>query len=324
MRSFVGWVLVLTVGGMPLVGCKDDGGTGGSGGSSACTGDLCDEAQPKASCELLSEECTQAVELGLTPEQCDDLSNFVFCTPRDGTGGAGGSGGVGGGGAGGDGGAGGTGGGGDGGAGGDGGILFCEEDACAESETQRMRCQLGILYCEEEFPNEEECAAFVDEYFCRFTVSQVFVTSETFTGNLGGLAGADNTCTSAAAAADLSGGWTAWLSDAMDDARDRIPDVRYERLDGTVVANDKDDLTDGIIAAPINVDETGATVGQSEVWTGTNEEGTVDGFHCGTWTRETEMATARWGTTTETNSSWTSDGEDVCATERRLYCFFSP
>ena len=39
-------------------------------------------------------------------------------------------------------------------------------------------------------------------------VVQVFVTSETFDGNLGGLAGADTQCTSAANTAGYGGNWT--------------------------------------------------------------------------------------------------------------------
>jgi hypothetical protein len=56
-------------------------------------------------------------------------------------------------------------------------------------------------------------------------------------------------------AAGLSGIWTAWLSDENTDARDRIPDGQYQLLDETLVTNDKDDLTDGMLKATINLDE---------------------------------------------------------------------
>jgi hypothetical protein len=54
-------------------------------------------------------------------------------------------------------------------------------------------------------------------------------SSQRFTGDLGGLAGADTICTAMAAA--LGGNWTAWLSDADANVRDRILDAEYRLLD---------------------------------------------------------------------------------------------
>jgi hypothetical protein len=77
---------------------------------------------------------------------------------------------------------------------------------------------------------------------------RVFVTSETFGADLGGVTGADAKCQAAAdavVAAELDGRtwtWTAWISDSTGDAIDRIPDGRYRLLDNTLVALDKDDL----------------------------------------------------------------------------------
>lgn len=83
----------------------------------------------------------------------------------------------------------------------------------------------------------------------------VFVTSEKFNGNFVGVAGADTACNTAAqknptlATRDFK----AWLSEQGKSASSRIvhePALRYERLDGRIVANDWNDLVDGNLAKP--------------------------------------------------------------------------
>ena len=53
-----------------------------------------------------------------------------------------------------------------------------------------------------------------------------FVTSGTFTGNLGGLAGVDAKCNAAALSAGLTGMFVAWLSTPQTNAIDRIGSAR--------------------------------------------------------------------------------------------------
>src|SRR5262245_59197581 len=104
----------------------------------------------------------------------------------------------------------------------------------------------------------------------------VFVTSQLFTGNLGGLVGADAKCQQLADGAQLPGAFKAWLSDSTTDARDRLTQatVPYIRVDGIQIADGFQDLVDGSLDAPINVTEQGDTVPPFQlVWTGTNEEG---------------------------------------------------
>jgi hypothetical protein len=140
-------------------------------------------------------------------------------------------------------------------------------------------------------------------------VVPVFVTSIPSTGNLGGLEGADQFCQDAAGAAGLSGTWTAWLSDDTADARDRIPDGEYRLVDGTVVAIDLDDLTNGDLEAAINLDESGGGAGAASVWTGTQPDGTSvppdpafgESSNCSNWT------------SSEQETSCTAGGDDNCA-----------
>lgn len=59
---------------------------------------------------------------------------------------------------------------------------------------------------------------------------KVFVTSLNFSG--GELFLADNLCQQIAKKASLPGRYTAWLSTSTKDAKDKIPDGRYVRVDG--------------------------------------------------------------------------------------------
>ncbi len=122
----------------------------------------------------------------------------------------------------------------------------------------------------------------------------VFVTSATFNGNLGGLAGADDPCEALASAAGRVGTWRAILSDSTTDASARITVTGPIRdTVGTLVANNAADLSDGSIASPIARDENGAAVvpALSFVFTGTAADGTgnlsvalADRPFCNDWT----------------------------------------
>jgi hypothetical protein len=156
-------------------------------------------------------------------------------------------------------------------------------------------------------------------------VVQVFVTSDTFNGNLGGLDGADTKCTDAASAAGLGGNWTAWLSDNSTNAGTRIADGEYQLLDGTVVANNLDDLTDGTLDAGINLDEEEIAVTTNpDVWTGTDAGGThLAGFgDCTSWSTTDNAVRGRIGRSTRDDAFWTDvGGGNPCDSTRRLYCF---
>jgi hypothetical protein len=159
---------------------------------------------------------------------------------------------------------------------------------------------------------------------------QVFATSVQYKGNFPGgvgLDGADAACTLAATNADLSGAWTAWLSDDTTDARDRISDGEYRLLDGTLVANSLADLTDVMLVNPINIDELGAPVSANadETWTATDSDGTYSGGGtCTNWTSLLVGSVAQIGLATEMDATWTDvDFEDTCDTFNRLYCFSS-
>jgi len=155
-----------------------------------------------------------------------------------------------------------------------------------------------------------------------FAQVHVFVTSGDSTGNLGGLAGADATCTAAATGAGLTGTWTAWLSTSTTDASTRILDGEYQLLDGTVVATSLADLTDGSLSAAINLDESMASAASGNAWTGTLATGLASTDTCSDWTDGTDASSTVIGDTDNTNGGWTElASTNPCDFQRRLYCF---
>ena len=157
---------------------------------------------------------------------------------------------------------------------------------------------------------------------------KVFLSSQKFAGSsLRGLDGADTFCTRAANDQGQAGTWTAWLSDNTANAVDRIFDggVPYQTIDGTVVANNLADLTDGTLAAAIEIDEAGNTVTfDFEVWSATNTDGTYSGQGtCVNWADKTAGLVAGIGIAGQTDATWTNTGGGQLCDEsfNRLYCF---
>jgi hypothetical protein len=161
-----------------------------------------------------------------------------------------------------------------------------------------------------------------------FAQVQVFVTQDTYDGNFGDQAGGDTDCTNAAALAGLSGTWTAWLGKgscgACDDPVDRIIDGEYQLLDGTVVANNKADLTDGTLDHAIDMDEDGNGQAGGTVWTGADADGTGTSGPgtCTVWTTNSDQILAQTGSTSATDEEWSdTGGGNPCDRLNRLYCF---
>ena len=105
----------------------------------------------------------------------------------------------------------------------------------------------------------------------------VFVTSTTHAGNLGALDGADAICQARAdslVSMAPPGAYEAWLSSAASSAARLTHATVPDRLvDGTIVANNWTDLTDGDLQAPINRSENGIFGTVRGVWTATAADG---------------------------------------------------
>ena len=189
----------------------------------------------------------------------------------------------------------------------------------------------------------------------------VFVSSQRYDGNFGGgqrVLGhleADARCQELAAAADLAGTFKAWISGRVDTGAGPLPHgVRdrftqsadpYRLVDGTQVADDWADLTDGALDHAIDRDETGSVVaGETRVWTNTTTDARawdngrqcspgpnpdvpgISTWSCGapTWTPgDCRFESGKFGQATSTSGSWTgtSSSNLGCDSQFRLYCF---
>lgn len=152
----------------------------------------------------------------------------------------------------------------------------------------------------------------------------VFLTTTTHLGSLGGVAGADSECQARATAAGLQGTYLAWLSSAESDApatRFVRSDGPYQLVDGTVIANNWDDLTDQSILAPLDKDEFGAQTTAARFWTNVDWKGTFAGSltHCTAWFGLTFSGNV--GDSTATNPSWTNAGNISCINTFPIACF---
>jgi hypothetical protein len=169
---------------------------------------------------------------------------------------------------------------------------------------------------------------------CAAGGARVFVTSAGFTGNLGGLTGADQLCTNAAVAAGLGGTWNSWLSDSKTSALNRIYKVNggagYVLVSGVMIAADYIDLISGStpLLHAIDTTETGTVVANNfEVWTGTDLSGITPPGFCAMgsmdWTSASRTAGPPFvGLANQTDASWSNVQQQFCdRSTERLYCF---
>lgn len=157
---------------------------------------------------------------------------------------------------------------------------------------------------------------------------RAFVTSQTWSGNLGGLAGADLKCKQAAEAAGLGGTgvWVAWASTNSDNVRalDRVTsNGPWHLVDGTVLAVDKADLTDGVLDPALRRTEQNQVIDamNDRTWTGTRPDGTPAQNDCARWMSGSSNSAGAVGEANQKGGNWTNLGPESCNNANRLYCF---
>jgi hypothetical protein len=170
----------------------------------------------------------------------------------------------------------------------------------------------------------------------------VFVTSESFNGNLegvGGLGAANGICQRLADDADLPGTYKAWLSTQLTNPGNlfmRAPGP-YRRVDGVKVADSYHDLTTAkaggqYLSAPINVTQIGGIVSGHAAWTYTLPSGQSGSSlpgeaHCSNWTSGAFEVAGGFGNVNNStvDAGWTDGGAARCnnfnLSPFRLYCF---
>lgn len=182
--------------------------------------------------------------------------------------------------------------------------------------------------------NNSVCASCTSSQHCVsgscVAFKRVFATRTAYTGNLGGLAGADAKCALAASAAGLPGTYKAWVSDGSTDALSRIT------ADGPWFTVRGDSLSDpstlrmfnnkaNLQTLPLDnylawADETGASV-EGGIWTGTSTGGARSATNCGNWASTAAMGmSGRVGGTTG-ESAWTEYTTLNCTNMLSLLCF---
>lgn len=149
----------------------------------------------------------------------------------------------------------------------------------------------------------------------------VFLSSAMYSGNLGGVAGADAKCQGLATAANLAGTFKAYIADGTRDASARFTKAPgpYKRVDGVVVANNGAAFFSDAHLAALNADEHGVVTG-GEVWTGLYSGSGSGSMGCGNWT-STSGATPQVGNASDGSDSWVSWYAQFCdRTNVKLYC----
>lgn len=150
----------------------------------------------------------------------------------------------------------------------------------------------------------------------------IFVTSESFSGNLGGLAGADAKCQALAAAALLGGTFRALVATAGSPtsltSRVTQSTVPYRLPNGAFVAASWSALASVNLLGPINVTETRLPSPVRPVWTNTGIFGNAREADCNAWTLAFPSGSGR---TARTDRA-TLDSPDLtpCDTLAALYC----
>jgi hypothetical protein len=170
----------------------------------------------------------------------------------------------------------------------------------------------------------------------------VFITSVTYTGDLGGIEGADAKCNIVAAGSSIPTvasitDWRAWISNSTLNATDHIvltATENYTLVNGTVIAMGASGLLNGTLENQINVNENGDPVttgalGRPTAWTGTNALGSLEMpiYTCQDWTTSSPTERGYVGDAAEVNYGligffWTRAVTTSCSTSGvGLYCF---
>jgi len=166
----------------------------------------------------------------------------------------------------------------------------------------------------------------------------IFVTSESYRGNLGGLSGADSKCQTQAENAGLTGTWKAILSDRRNHAKDRIEINGWiYNTRNNIVAFSEADFWDGALYSPVLYTEDGETTPSYSfygVWTGSDFTGRRDwyllpfapGAFCRDWRSMEYSASvmAIRGRQDESQREWVDDGAEFCVMKLHLYCISQP
>ncbi len=155
-----------------------------------------------------------------------------------------------------------------------------------------------------------------------------FLTSSLHTGDLGGVEGADEICNSRASEADLPGTYVAFLATDDQTALERLDGARgWMRTDGRPLADRVEDLAVGRVFHPLNVFETGESVGLPSpsdyniVWTGIDGAAETSPSRCQDWDSADASESGQTGESRAGATTFMTSFARACASPRPIYCF---
>lgn len=167
-----------------------------------------------------------------------------------------------------------------------------------------------------------------------FLPRRVFVTKELFTGNLGGIEGANSICQKEAEYNNVKGIFVAYLGDTTTSPAKNSKFTSYngwyKTTNGIDVVKGWNGLLNDLFLFPINRHADGNLSQVSSVWTNIwADSGTTksDSWNCLNWTSNQEYINnyesnyGRLGFNYSVNSEWVDWGYAGCHTTSALYCF---
>lgn len=215
-------------------------------------------------------------------------------------------------------------------------------DQCSTLCTLGAHCGDGVIQVEageECEPSQKPGEMGNCPAMCRFAPRLVFLTSESFTGNLGGLAGADQRCNELAAANLLDGSFRAWLLVDGQTLAARFPEFygvpipwNFTSMGNELLAKSFQQLVSQGPAGPLAYTEQGKVAAGRNVWTNITSSGLAAGGDCGQWTGEVGSAlignsghVPDVGPEAETwhqQRQWTdwNGSKNFCYKSRPIYC----
>lgn len=220
------------------------------------------------------------------------------------------------------------------------------DDNCNGPVDEGCVCGDGAVAGSEQCDDGNTAAGDGCSASCLYEPKHVFVTSQAFHADFGGLASADAICQSLASnpATGLTGTYKAWLSTTTVSASSRLTHHPgpYVLVNGVEVSASWTELTGGFLRHPIDLTELGGTppdgkpdnfppsdigCGHHLVWTDTSDNGehAQNGpTDCSAWTDASATGGglgAIWGTTDRTThwSGWCQGG--TCESTAPLFCF---
>lgn len=210
---------------------------------------------------------------------------------------------------------------------------------CTKECRPGPRCGDGVVQVDDEQcePGAKNTGPCTTE--CNFKNRVIFITSEKYSGALGGIAGAYDRCNHLAALGNLSGKFRPWLFTENDIISERFPEyantfesVNFTSLSNVFLAENFQELLDTGPRGAISPTEQGEALYDQRVWTNITPDGNPHGGDCSDWEKADPMLSAIVGISGPSDAEaliewrdkrwWTEFSKPyICQSEwLRLYC----